>query len=672
MASWAAGRRAILAVAIVVGAAAGVVLLSAAPAFAHALPQSSDPSPGATLKQAPTTVSITFGEIPDPRLSLIQVLDSTGQNDTTGKTEPLPGDPKTLAVPVGHLGTGVYTVSWRTVSEVDGHLAGGTFAFGVGVTPTGAVTGTFATKSRSPSLSSVVSRWLLYVGLMGMVGAVFLGVVCYRELPHRLTLLVAGGWVIGLVGAVGITVDARRAAHLAWSSLIGSSLGRQLLWRAVPLLVGAVPLAFALVATREGKAPTKRVVAALVVTGVSGLAAMWGDVESSHADASRTWRLARLFDQFAHFAAAGLWVGGLAVLLLTLGAIDPSRRVRAARRYSFTALLSVAVIAVTGFERAYDEVGALHRLVDTAFGQYIDLKIGLLAILVGLGAYNRYRSIPSLAESPRRLQRVGRVELVALSGLLLATAILQGLAPPTTVAQGTVRPLVLTGADFGTTVKVKLTITPDTAGFNLFTLTAADYDSGAAVNDATASLAFDLPSQPSLGSSTLALKTIGPGRYQANGANLSIDGTWSITLTIQRPGGGVQIPFTVTPRVPPVKLVVTPEPSGIPTLYTLELSAGRSVQNYLDPARPGGINEFHATFIGTGGQEIPMAAFNVTAAGPSIPASTPLNLTTRRLDTIGHFVADLPGAVKGTYRFHYHGTTTGGTIIDETVSIPVT
>ena len=665
------GRRALRAVAAVL-VVAGAVLLRAAPALAHALPQSSDPSPGATLKQAPTTVTVTFGETPDPRLSLLQVLDSTGQNHTTGKTEPVPGDPKTLEVAVGHLGNGVYTVSWRTVSEVDGHLAAGTFAFGVGVTPTGAAaTGSFATKAPGPSVASVVSRWLLYAGLMGLVGGVLLGVVCYRQLPRRLTFLLALGWAIGLLGAIGITVDARRAAHLAWSSVLGSSLGHQLLWRAVPLLVGAVPLALTLRATRRGKPPTGRVVAAVVVSGVAGLAAMWGDVESSHAAASRTWRFARMFDQFAHFAAAGVWAGGLALLLLTLGAIDPSGRVRAVRRYSFAALCSVAVVAVTGFERAYDEVGTLHRLVDTAFGQYIDLKIGLLAILVGLGAYNRYRSIPSLAESPRRLQRIGRVELVALSGVLVATAILQGLAPPSTVAQGTVRPLVLSGADFGTTVKVKLTISPDMAGFNLFTLTAADYDSGAPVADASASLVFDLRSQPDLGNSTLELKAIGPGKFQADGANLSIDGTWSITLTIERPGGGVQIPFTVTPHVPPVKLVVTPEPSGIPTLYTLELSAGRSVQNYLDPARPGGINEFHATFIGPSGQEIPMATFSVTATGPSIPASNPRNLTTRRLDTIGHFVADLIDAVQGTYHFHYQGTTTGGTVIDETVSIPV-
>src|SRR6266851_5310175 len=157
-------------------AAVGVSVLAAAPASAHALAQTSDPGAGATLKQAPASVKVTFGETPDPRLSQLRVLDTSGQDHTKGRTAAVAGDPKTLQVPLGPLPDGVYTVSWRTVSEVDGHLAAGTFAFGVGVAPTGAATTDgFATTSSSPSAAGVVARWLLYAGLMGLVGAAFLG-----------------------------------------------------------------------------------------------------------------------------------------------------------------------------------------------------------------------------------------------------------------------------------------------------------------------------------------------------------------------------------------------------------------------------------------------------------------------------------------------------------------
>jgi len=46
-------------------------------------------------------------------------------------------------------------------------------------------------------------------------------------------------------------------------------------------------------------------------------------------------------------------------------------------------------------------------------------------------------------------------------------------------------------------------------------------------------------------------------------------------------------------------------------------------------------------------------------------------LTVRRLDTIGHFVADLLGAAKGSYRFDVTGTTVTGDTIEGTFTIPV-
>ncbi len=102
---------------------------------AHALLQSSVPAAGSTLAASPSAVTITFGEQPDARLSSIKVLDSSGRNVASGPSTAVPGAPLQLTVPLPSLPDGVYTVSWRTVSAVDGHVAAGSFAFGVGVGP---------------------------------------------------------------------------------------------------------------------------------------------------------------------------------------------------------------------------------------------------------------------------------------------------------------------------------------------------------------------------------------------------------------------------------------------------------------------------------------------------------------------------------------------------------
>src|SRR5258707_9229550 len=128
------GRRALLAA---LGLGIGLASIALPPsAGAHALLLSSAPAAGSTVGTAPTEVVLTFGETPDPRLSSVKVLDSKGTDHASGPVQTVPGEPLRLRIGVGQLVDGVYTVSWRTLSAVDGHIAAGSFAFGVGVAGT--------------------------------------------------------------------------------------------------------------------------------------------------------------------------------------------------------------------------------------------------------------------------------------------------------------------------------------------------------------------------------------------------------------------------------------------------------------------------------------------------------------------------------------------------------
>ena len=128
------GRSVAIAAIVAVAAALGLSVTAAA----HALPQSAIPPQGADVQTAPKMVEITFGEIPDPGLSSITVVNSSGLNIDAGPTAVVAGHPLELEVPLKPVGNGVYTVTWKTVSEVDGHLATGAYAFGVGVSAAGA------------------------------------------------------------------------------------------------------------------------------------------------------------------------------------------------------------------------------------------------------------------------------------------------------------------------------------------------------------------------------------------------------------------------------------------------------------------------------------------------------------------------------------------------------
>lgn len=644
---------------------AAVLVAGGGAAGAHALRQSSYPDAGATLAKPPTEVRVTFGEQPDPGLSSLRVLDTSGADHTAGPASVVAGQPLTLRVALRPLANGVYTVSWRTVSRVDGHLAAGTFAFGVGVSPAGATTSATA-RSPGPSTVSLATRWMLYAGLMVIVGGATVALVCFTDLTASLLVLVILGSALAALGAMGLTAGELHAAGLPLSRLLDSPFSHHFLGRVIPTVAAGILSAVALLVTR----PRLRR-ALLAGAGGLGVVAMWGDVEASHVAASSTFRLLRMGTQCLHFVAAGVWIGGLVALLVGLRRTSGDQRSTATRRFSATAVVAVAAIATSGMERAYDEVHGLHRLVDSVFGRYVVLKSVLLVVLIGLGALNRYRTVPAVGRGTLRpLRLVARAELGLAAVVLVATGFLQGLAPPASGAPARpARPVVLTAHDFGTTMRVSLTVSPGTAGFNQFELTVHDYDTGAAVDAQAVSLRFSLPARPDLGDSTLALVRTAPGRYGGQGPNLSLDGTWSVTIAVQQASGGTEIPVSLATRQPPERIEVQRNGS-LPTVYTLHLADGRAIQTYVDPGRSGvHFNEVHVTVLATDGNEVAVRNVTVGAARSPSPSTTPL--ATRRLDPLGHFVADLVDARSGTYRFDVLVDTASGDQLRGHFTVPV-
>jgi copper transport protein len=625
---------------------AGIVLLPTR-ADAHALLSNSDPASGANLAHSPAKIVLTFTEQPDAALSSIRVLDTSGRALTQGKPQAVPGRPTALEVTAPSLSNGVYTVSWRTVSKVDGHLAAGAFSFGVGQTPSATAKSTTSGAPR-PTVLAVLARWLYLSGLIAIVGVGFIALLL--QVPRRRgQLAINAAWTVAAIGALGVTEAQRRAAHVPIGSLLSSSLGHSLELRMIPLLVAGVLLPFA-----------------LRLAGLAALVAMLGEVDSGHAAASTHWEWFRVGTQWLHVASVGIWIGGLFGLVVMLGGLPPEERKRAARRYSAVALFALLAVTATGVLRAFDEIASWHQLFHTGFGQLIIIKVALLGVLAGLGAVNRYRNVGEADSRPHRLRRIGSTELVVATVVVIATALLVNLAPPRSAAAGSKsappKPVVVQAHDFATTVQLRLEVSPGTAGFNRFRLDASDFDTHKPITGANVSLRFTLPNRPDLGDSTLPLKESAPGDYKGDGANLSIDGTWRVNALVQEPTTSVEVAMTVTTRAPTQRIDVQHSP-GIPDIYTLHLPDGRSVQSYLDPGKPGVLNEFHVTVLAAGGNEVTMDGVSVSVAGQS--------LTVRRLDPEGHFVADLPPSPAGSYSFDVSGTTSQGDTIRGVFTIPM-
>ena len=644
------------------------LVILAGVAFAHALPQSSDPSPGASLAQAPTQVSIVFGERPDPKLSSINVLDTTGTAVTSGPTVVAHGNEAELVVPLKPLPTGVYTVAWRTVSAVDGHVAAGSFAFGVGgAEPSASATGaepSASTSSAGPTPAAIAGRWLMYLSLVALLGAALFAAVVTPGVGTISRRRVPGAWLVALAGTVAGVAAQRSDAGVGLSDAFGTSFGPVIVERFVPL--GVAGLAIAVLLARPATTRSALVVAALGAAG-----AMLADVLASHAAAGAL-PILGVAVQWLHILAVGAWLGGLGGLLLAVRGEAGDATARTARRFAYLATAGIATVGATGLLRAIAEVGTLDNLVSTDFGRLVIAKTALLGLLAMLGALNHFVNVPAAGRRLGGLRRAGSVELVVGATVLVLSASLVNLAPPVEAGGGngsaqpaspapTAAPLVVAGNDFGTSVRLSLTVSPGTAGFNTFTARATDFDSGAPVPATSLTLRFSIPARSDIGESRLELVSAGDGSgvFKASGPNLSIGGTWSVTALVVNGLASVEVPLTVTTRCAPVpagpasSVSINAAP-GLPTLYTAALTSGRTVQAYLDPGTAGA-NELHVTFFDQAGTELPVQQVT-EQIGPSGCALAPL--TPRQLEP-GHFVADttLPA---GTYTVSIAGPAPNG------------
>ncbi len=598
-------------------------------AGAHALLRQSDPASGASLERAPRTVTLVFTEEPEPKLSSIRVLDASGQQVNQGPPQVVPGQPRTLRVSLGSLSSGVYTVTWRTVSRVDGHVTGGAFAFGVGAVPT--EVSVPQVTSPPPSVLGGAGRWGFYGGVAFLLGAAWVWSLAIPRASEETLRPLWLAWVAAILGVAAIGEAQREDAGATLGQFLGTSLGPALAWRVTPLLGAGGALLAA--GTRHGR--PRRI--ALGVLGVCVLGAMLADVMAGHAAAgSGTWWWAQIMSQWTHFAAIGAWLGGLAALLLAVRGAPDGEKAAAARRFSTVAGIALAVVAVTGTVQAVHEVGAWERLTTTPFGRLVMLKGGLLLALAMLGAVNRYRSVPVAGRSLTGLRRVGVAELVVAALALATAATLTESAPASYVGgEAGPAPLVASGSDFGTSVRVRLQVAPGFPGPNSFVASVRDYDTGRPVVASRVSLRFTFRERPDVGQSTLDLARSGDGEYHGQGSNLSLEGEWTVTVVVERGVNSVEVPLTLATRSRPLQ-VRTIEAPGQPTLYSIDLPGGRLLDLYLDPGRPG-FNEVHATYISASGQELPIprtATMTVSRGGQG-----PSPLPVRRFGP-GHFIGD--------------------------------
>ncbi|MEP7287654.1 MAG: copper resistance protein CopC [Chloroflexota bacterium] len=583
----------------------GLCLLSAAaiPVLAHANLVRSEPEANAVLDGSPSQVKLWFSEVPEPAFSQIQILDRLGNVVAgVGSLQTDPSDPKVLSVSLPTLAHGIYTVTWQTLSAVDGHVTAGGFAFVIGqdqVPAGGLKAPTAIATSTSPTLPAVLTRWLSYLAVALLTGGfAFVPLVFQPALNQAATqrrksnkasapspggasgsfshasglfAVLAVSWLaLLLAGIAGAAVEAN-AAGGTLVALLGNTRFGSLFWVRM-LLLAMIGL---LLVFRQSRWWRREMAMRWWWFGVLINMLILVTISlGSHAAALPQPVIAVAAD-WLHMLTASLWIGGLVALLLALLWLrrtpnDDKDRTMAMliMRFSQVATLCLIAIGLTGLVQTFFQVNNLWNLIDTPYGLTLLLKLGLLIPLLGVGVVNLLMTQRRIAKTlepsdkatqpwKRLILRTVSIEIALVAAILLVTGILTN-QPPSREAFGP--GTVLHGQ--ANDVRITVAANPGLPGLNTFDIYLKDTLNRPIDNTEKVALIFDMV-EHDMGQQEAVADRVEPGHYVVQGGYISMIGTWQTEVLVRRTGQDDARTMLTMPVVS-----IQPLPSS-PTLVTL-------------------------------------------------------------------------------------------------------
>lgn len=391
--------------AALLGVVFGLLLAVAGPASAHAALTGSDPQDGAVVAAAPKQVTLTFSEQVAVGKGSIRILDPNGKR---ADTEAAPLDLHSgstvkygVALHTG-LPDGTYTVAWQAVSA-DSHPVSGAFTFSIGA-PSKTTVALPDNEAGGGLVGTLygIARYAAYAGFIVLAGGAAFVLACWQRGAgaRPLQRLVVRGWMTLTAATLamlllrnpytgsGKLADAFDLDGL--QAVLDTKPGAALVSRL--LLLGAsalfIAVLFGTYAKREDEREKKDLTFGLAAGGAviaAGIAGTWALAE--HASTGIQPGIAMPVDVL-HLLAVATWLGGLAALLVALYR-TPDVTADAVRRFSRIAFCGVLVVVATGIYQSWRQLGSWSALTDTGYGQLLLVKVGLVAVLVGVASFSR-------------------------------------------------------------------------------------------------------------------------------------------------------------------------------------------------------------------------------------------------------------------------------------------
>jgi len=473
-----------------------IPFVSAHPFTDETIPNLSSNAPTGTSK-----VIVYFSEPVELSFSTIKVLDNNG-NQIDNKDTDYYQDEKSLIVTTNPLEDGVYTVTTKVLSKVDGHLVPNAFLFAVGDVT---IDPKLLDNQNSAELIFFPEAGARFPGIVGqtiVLGVIMASLIIWGtqnkqlikeelqqiEITHHQKFMSITGIGLMLIFISNILMIAVQTVRLETSPIeaIQTNFGSIWLIRMVITII-LLGIWFGLDRKKNltKKSQIVMLIAMLALIGTSSLI--------GHGAASG--ETPALILDYIHNLVAAVWIGGIFyfvfTLLPTLSQLKEINREKMSLalipRFSIAFVISIGIVIITGPILMWFLESDIGLITDSVYGQLIILKIVIAAIMISLGGFFQFRVQKNGERNfqsqkinvHRKLKRSLKVDAVLGIILLGVVALLTNGTLPAGEIQNVDAQEIIYGfktVEFTENAKFDIQISPFSSGVNTILVKVSDFE----------------------------------------------------------------------------------------------------------------------------------------------------------------------------------------------------
>jgi len=453
---------------------------------------------------APTGVSevvVFFSEPIELDFSTLKVLDNNG-NQIDNKDTSYYQDEKSLIVTTSPLEDGVYTVTTKVLSKIDGHLVPGAFLFAVGDV---VIDPKLLENQSSADLIFFPEAGARFPGLVGqtiVLGVIMASLIIWGtqnkqsikeelekiEFTHHQKFMSITGIGLMLIFISNILMIAVQTVRLETSPIeaIQTNFGSIWLLRmAITIVLLGIWFGLDRKKTLTKNAQIPMLIAMLALIGTSSLI--------GHGAASG--ETPALILDYIHNLVAAVWIGGIFyfvfALLPTLSKLKETNKEKMSLalipRFSIAFVISIGIVIITGPLLMWYLESDVGLITESVYGQLIILKIAIAGVMIGLGGFFQFR-VQRIAEKNfhsgkinvhKKLKRSLKVDAALGVVLLGVVALLTNGTLPEGELQNVNAQEIVYGfktVEFTDNAKFEIQISPFSSGINTILVKVSDFD----------------------------------------------------------------------------------------------------------------------------------------------------------------------------------------------------